>query len=152
MHTDKMLSAALFPPLSIFHTTTQSQTLVIHLCSKEGEGAAQPWDLSLPQTPAGARISPWSHQLLSLLLWSKMLKNVSRPGPVCWEAPEFPSYPPVELTALWIFTVQLCPSLAKADTHAVLVNKKRSFIAYCKSPDEKLAHSYLQHQSCLTPH
>lgn len=75
MHTDKMLSAALFPPLSIFHTTTQSQTLVIHLCSKEGEGAAQPWDLSLPQTPSGARHLPMISSTLVFTLTVQELEK-----------------------------------------------------------------------------
>lgn len=154
-----MLFAALFPPVSIFHTTLNNQTLVIHLCSEEGEGTAQPWDLSFPQTPSGAHHLPVLSSTIVFTFMVRDLKNTSADLVLfAGKLQNLPDVLPVELIAVihcGYLPCSCCPSprrlLAKADTRAVLVNKTRNFTAYSKSPDEKLAHSYLQHQSCLTP-
>lgn len=110
-----------------------------------------PWDLSLPQNPSDSHQLPMiSLTLVFTLMVQDPWKNVSRPGSVCWGAPEPPHGAVLHCGYL---PCSCCPSLlAEADPCAVVGNKTRSFIAYCKSPDEKLAHSYLWHQSCLTPH
>lgn len=114
----------------------------------------------LPTNPSGARHLPVlsSTIVFTFMVWD--LKNTSADLVLfAGKLQNLPDVLPVELIAVihcGYLPCSCCPSprrlLAKADTRAVLVNKTRNFTTYSKSPDEKLAHSYLQHQSCLTPH